>query len=811
VARRFGRHLRGRTIHGRKFLAALIAATMVSAAGMRIAAAATGGAVVTEPSSVTMTDQVLVHWSAAGVGVPLLQSQRTAELRSAGYPTLAFVRVTGSGSEVYRLPHSLGAEADQILAALRAMPGVASVEPDLWMRPADLPNDPRAADLWGLLGPADGSPYGVNALGVWPTTTGAGVVVAVIDTGLLFNHPDLAGQSVPGYDLISNPATARDGDGRDPNAADPGDWSTSSDFCGAGTSSWHGTHVAGTIAALAGNGVGVFGGAPGVKVQPVRVLGRCGGTLSDVADGILWAAGASVPGLPLNPYAASVRALNLSLGGSGACGSDLASAISFARSQGKVVAVAAGNSGADAGGFAPGNCPGAFTVAATDSSGKRAWFSDFGSATSPVVDIAAPGVNILSTLNNGTKGPSSYTYAYYNGTSMATPHVSLSAALVAAADPSLTTDQVESILTSTVTPFPPDGTSHSCSSNLTHCGTGIVNAAAAVAAAVPPPKVPDAPTGVTATAGNAAAAVDWTAPASDGGSEITGYTVTSDPDGLTCTTNGTRSCTVSGLTNTTPYTFTVVATNAIGTGPASDPSLPVTPTDVEPAADTDPPVVQAPVATIGSPQALARPVTLNVAWQAASDASGIAEYELMSSVNSGPWTDVTLASPTDLSADVALNIGASIRLRLAARDGMGNWSDWIASAPVSSTPALVQENSKPPMGYSGSFKRVLQTGASGGYVKKSAAAGHRATLAFSGTAAALVSTLGPNRGIASISVDGGPAVMVDLYAASLNPARIVWTSAALTAGAHTVVVTVPGTRNVAATKARVDIDAFMTF
>ena len=179
--------------------------------------------------------------------------------------------MTVSGTSIYRLTAPLGVDASRILAALRRMPGVDSVEPDLWVTPDVVPNDPLASQLWGLLGPGDGSPYGIDARAAWSTTTGTGVTVAVIDTGLLFGHPDLAGQSVPGYDMITSPAVSRDGGGRDPDASDPGD------TCQAEPSSWHGTHVAGTIAALADNAIGVFGGAPGGRIEPVRAIGACGG------------------------------------------------------------------------------------------------------------------------------------------------------------------------------------------------------------------------------------------------------------------------------------------------------------------------------------------------------------------------------------------------------------------------------------------------------------------------------------------------------------------------------------------------------
>lgn len=426
--------------------------------------------------AVTRTDRVLVRWSTR---LSPQAAGSTARLRALGQASgrkPAFVRFSGSGAAVYDLGAELGREARTILEGLGSAPGVASVEPDLWMTAGVLPNDTYAAQLWGLLGAADGSAYGIDARAAWGTTTGAGVTVAVIDTGLAA-HSDLAGQSVAGYDMISDVGIANDGDGRDGDASDPGDW-----MDGVAASSWHGTHVAGTIAALAGNGIGVFGGAPGVKIQPVRVLGVGGGYSSDIADGIRWAAGGSVPGVPAN--ATPARVLNLSLGGpSASCPAEFSSAIDAAKSLGAVVVVAAGNDAIDAGGVAPANCPDALAVAAIDQTGLRASFSNFG----PAVDLAAPGVGIVSTIDDGATGPVGPTYAAYDGTSMATPHVALSAALVAAAYPSLSPAAVEAVLDGTVMPFAADATSAGCAAR--GCGRGIVNVGTAFSALAAPSPV----------------------------------------------------------------------------------------------------------------------------------------------------------------------------------------------------------------------------------------------------------------------------------------------------------------------------------
>jgi serine protease len=244
---------------------------------------------------------------------------------------------------------------------------------------------------------------------------------------------DLAEQILPGYDFITDSAMANDGDGRDSDPTDPGDWVQAGE-CGGGEpqqdipSSWHGTHVAGTIAAKTNNDIGVSGVAWEAKLLPVRVLGKCGGYTSDIADGMRWAAGAAVTGVPDNPNPAKV--LNLSLGALGECSQTYGEAIEAVRAQGASVVIAAGNSNQDASQYRPANCPGVITVAATKRDGGRAYYSNFGTT----VDVAAPGGQtfdpvsntptttdgVLSTLNAGqtTPGTDDY-YGFYQGTSMA--------------------------------------------------------------------------------------------------------------------------------------------------------------------------------------------------------------------------------------------------------------------------------------------------------------------------------------------------------------------------------------------------------
>jgi serine protease len=378
-----------------------------------------------------------------------------------------------TGARVIKLDRKVALQdAAKVAAEVAARdPAVEYAEPDRMMHPLLTPNDSMYSQQWDYF-EATG---GMNMPAAWDKSTGAGIRVAVIDTGYR-PHADLSGQILAGYDFISDTAVSNDGNGRDSDASDPGDW-TAANECGSGqpasNSSWHGTHVAGTIAALTNNGTGVAGIAYGAKIVPVRVLGKCGGYTSDIADGIIWASGGTVSGVP--NIAARAQVINMSLGGGGACDTTTQNAINGARSRGTVVVVAAGNESQNASNSSPANCSGVITVAATNRSGGRASYSNYGT----IVDVAAPGGDsgaaILSTLNAGTKGPGADSYASYMGTSMATPHVAGVVALMLAKNPALTPDDVEARLKSSARAFPA-----SCSG----CGAGIVNASAAVDAAV---------------------------------------------------------------------------------------------------------------------------------------------------------------------------------------------------------------------------------------------------------------------------------------------------------------------------------------
>lgn len=379
---------------------------------------------------------------------------------------IELVRTLATGAELISIGDkgASGEAALKIMAALAANPDVEYVEPDARMTIQQVaPNDPRYGEQWHYFE----STAGMNLPNAWSIGSGSGITVAVIDTGRT-PHPDLDSNTVAGYDFISDATAARDGNGRDSNPNDEGDWTTGQ--CGpASNSSWHGTHVAGTVAGVTNNGVGIAGVAFGARVQHLRALGACGGSLADIADAVIWASGGSVPGVPANPTPA--RVINMSLGGSGACGTTYQNAINTAVGRGTAVVVAAGNSNVNASNARPANCANVITVAASDRQGNRANYSNFGTT----VDVTAPGGEtataangVLSTLNAGRQGQGGASYAFYQGTSMATPHVAGLVAMMLSRNGALTPTQIESTLKANTRALV-----GSCSGG---CGAGLVDA-----------------------------------------------------------------------------------------------------------------------------------------------------------------------------------------------------------------------------------------------------------------------------------------------------------------------------------------------
>lgn len=402
--------------------------------------------------------------------------------------TVSGLRTMSDGNTVVRLDQPLpSSEVGDFMGRLSEVDGVARVEVDRKMYATDVPSDPMVDQQWHYTDDATG----IRLSGARDITRGKGVTVGVVDSGIT-RHPDLAPLS--GHDFITAPEIARDGDGRDSDPTDEGDWSEATDTtCNRSgefrPSVWHGTHVAGTIAARTNNGTGVAGVAGDAGVFSARALGHCGGYTSDIIDAMLWAGGEEVEGAPTNPNPAQV--INMSLGGDGSCSSTFQDAIDTLTSKGVAIVVAAGNAGRDASTNSPANCRNVINVASSGPDGALAPYSNHGS----LVDVTAPGgsmglgteAGVLSTVNEGQRTPGSAGYGWMQGTSMASPHVAGIVALMKSAKPSLTPAQIEQTLKDTARPLP-----EGCSRG---CGAGLVDATAAVrAVAGKTPTPPPAPT-----------------------------------------------------------------------------------------------------------------------------------------------------------------------------------------------------------------------------------------------------------------------------------------------------------------------------
>ena len=482
-----------------------------------------------------------------------------------------------------------GSDVDAALQVLRSDPVVKFADVDQRRYPhavpTVLPNDPlfmasaNAAGQWFMQTPSSATPTSdaaaTDAVSAWGISTGSsGTVIADIDSGIRFEHPDLlragfdstragfGGRLLPGYDFVSqdlNPNTsaplgtyliANDGDGWDPDPSDAGDWISTSDqtnslfpakSCLIADSSWHGTRVMGLLGALTNNDLGIAGMTWNPYLLPVRALGKCGGYDSDIITGMRWAAGLSVVGVPDNPYPADI--INLSLGGTGACPSAYADAISTLTSMGVLIVASAGNQSGPV--DAPGNCAGVLTVAGLRNVGTKVGYSSLGAE----VGIAAPAGNCVNssgaclrsidtTSNAGltTPGASTYTDEINPnlGTSFSAPIVTGIAALMRAVNANLTPPQLIARIKASATAFPQPigipvcpmvnaatGTGEcACPNDSSQCGAGMVNALQAINAALRPIAAVIVPAG-TATGGSAL--LDATGSAAACGRTIAAY------------------------------------------------------------------------------------------------------------------------------------------------------------------------------------------------------------------------------------------------------------------------------------------------
>jgi serine protease len=518
---------------------------VVDAARARVIVQYRGDSEMMKKQAMTATGRRTLQAQGLGdrIGVPLVAG--------AGISDRSHV-VTARGMSSASLAARLSALADVEYAVVDERKHIVAVPNDTFYasRPVTTTTGGPAVGQWYLKPPGpDGNPLtntapaAINAEQAWDVAGGGGsasIVVAVLDTGLRFDHPDLLANVVPGYDMIaaddsdasglggSNFSTANDNSGRDADASDLGDWVTAAEKsgnpiftnCDVSSSSWHGTQTLGLIGATTNNGAGIASVGNGVKVMPVRVLGKCGGYDSDILVGMLWAAGVysaselTSLGLPANANPAKV--ISMSLGSTGACSQPYRDAMTRISAANVVVVSSAGNTEGHSV-STPANCPGVIAVGGLRHLGDKVGFSDLG----PEITISAPAGNcvltgqtdpclypIMTTANSGTTTPvagaagATYTGSFgvpTLGTSFSAPLVAGTAALMLSVKPSLTPAQVRSLLQATARPFPTTGGSagipqcmapiagvdqDECYCTTTTCGAGMLDAHAALVAAV---------------------------------------------------------------------------------------------------------------------------------------------------------------------------------------------------------------------------------------------------------------------------------------------------------------------------------------
>ena len=486
-----------------------------------------------------VTDRVIVGFRTDAIAdTATLQAEISALSDRVDLPLKAIDRL-GEGLAVVRLAMpATASNVDAALSSLRRDPQVAFAEPDRRRYAHATPNDPLYAGQWYLKGQQVSA---VRAETAWDSSTGsAGVIVAVLDTGIRYDHPDLeraasGGRLLPGYDFVSADSdgtfiSANDGDGRDADASDPGDWVTTAeaalpifdDNCDAqDESSWHGTRVAGLIGARSNNNTGIAGLTWRPWILPVRVLGKCGGYDSDILAGMRWAGGLTVTGVPANPNPA--RVLNLSLGSEDRCPASYQTVVDELARNGVVIVASAGNESGPV--AAPASCQGVVSVVALRHAGTKVGFSSLGANAT----IGAPGGNCVNTganepclysidttTNLGATAPGTHGYTdqfnFNVGTSFSAPLVAGVAALMVSVNATLTSAEVTERLRAGARAYPAvsgipvcrnpsnanDRQTAECACTSAACGAGMADAVGALEQARRPLAVIVAPTSVSA-------------------------------------------------------------------------------------------------------------------------------------------------------------------------------------------------------------------------------------------------------------------------------------------------------------------------